>query len=261
MLEAHLSAICPVMKTAPNQFSLFIFDNSTGSNAVSVRTLASVFGVRLLQAEGASLSSNFRKINEIEPHHYCMLPHDDDISYISDLHALLLELVSSISLNIVFAAESIYINDSKRRCIVNRHIPLLPLFRSIFPWRLPAFPAWIYPMDDIFLQHLDRFLLSFPAGKYSDIIFLDRYLSARLLESGGSVHLAPGIKYLYRYHSSQDSAAFEFCTYAYMLLQIKGLMINKWYLVFLHLCRTCLLSCLLRPVLVSCRRSLGRFKA
>jgi len=237
MLLSHLASISSCLLADQGQVSLYIFDNSTGVHSACVRDIAANYGALLLQEEGCSATSNFLKISSIERHHFCMLAHDDDSCYISDLSSFLSGLLSASFNKDVLAAKSVYIDDDRLHVSINRHVPLLPLYKSVYPWRIPAFPAWIFPMDDLFLQCFEQILLCRPAGKYSDVSFIDSYLSLKMLSTSFSVSIAPGITYLYRCHADQDSRTFDLYEYFNMLCSIKGLLIRRGVLVILDLAK------------------------
>lgn len=250
MLEMHLSAICSTLHASVNdKVSVYIFDNSTGEICGSIQALASRFSVKLMQTEGSSLASNFGKVLQIERHRFCMITHDDDACFIFNLSELLSALEASDSSKAIYASQSLYIDDSTLRIRRNSDIPLLPFHRSIYPWKIPAFPAWIYPMSSSFRDNFDNYLLSFPVGKYSDVLFLDKFLSQSMLSTGFSIAHAPGILYLYRMHSAQDSASFRLIEYLNMLVRIDGLFRSYWLFFLADVLKKILYTCLLRPML------------
>jgi len=256
MLKAHLSAISSVIRSSgTDQVSIFVFDNSTGDNSSLIRSIVRPH-TQLLQTEGASVSTNFGKILQIPKHHYCIIAHDDDSCYIHDLPGLL-DFLRSIPFGTTLAARSLHIDDSYYRSSINRNIPLIPFHLSIYPWRLPAFPAWIYPMNKLFYFCINEYLLTFPAGKYSDVIFVHRLLTSLFVEFRTTPVLAPGMTYLYRIHSDQDTSFFMLRPYLMMLNSIDGLRRHHFLAYVLDLTKKILYTCFYK----SLRRSLHGLSA
>ena len=78
-------------------------------------------------------------------------------------------------------------------------------------------------MNDTFKYCFRKYFLSFPVGKYSDVLFLDRFINSSLKSYQTTPILASGITYLYRQHSEQDSSSFRLRSYLMMLNSITNL--------------------------------------
>lgn len=222
-LRLHLQSISSFLAETSNSVSLYVFDNSSTDNALLIRALCLEYGADLIQKVGATVNDNFLSLLSIDIHSFCIIAHDDDICFVHDSSSLLNQLHASLTERPIFYAKTLYINDSRYRMSFPIYAFRLPLKFSVYPWRIPAFPSFIYPMTDIFLLNYKLFASLSLAGKYSDVIFIDRITRETSLGNSLSIKPANGISYIYRVHSSQDTARFDFFNYVKMLFNIKGL--------------------------------------
>jgi hypothetical protein len=221
-LEQHLASVCSALSSYDSLVTIYIFDNSTEPNASLVRSLALRYKTLLIQNPGASSFENFNIIADIEVHHFCMIAHDDDICYFYDPSSLFSQLGNSLDNFITFIAPTLYIDDQKKKVCLSNQLLLLPVCRSLYPWRMPAFPSWIYPMNDSFLDLFKKFFVTRPAGKYSDVVFLDKFCSTVAENNPSRIVSALGVVYIYRRHSQQDSSSLALSSYLQMLFLVKG---------------------------------------
>jgi hypothetical protein len=215
-LEVHLSTL-KLLRDYSDQISFFIFDNSLGRNACLIKHLSRKFGIKLLSRPGCTQADNYSSIKLIPPHHYIILAHDDDCLFVNDPCLFLNTLHASLSNPCLSCLNTIWVNDG----LMQVHNPKIcvtsPFANSLYPWSLPAFPAWIYPFTTVVTDLICNTLQCMPAGKYSDIILVSRILDLFSTDQTPFISPVSGLSYIYRVHESQDSNSIDFPQYINML--------------------------------------------
>lgn len=220
-IRMHLDSISPLFKFKED-VSIFVLDNSTPDFASQIGSICNQYQVHMRQKIGASQAENFNQLLKLPKHDFCMLAHDDDIVYINHVENLLDDLRFSRKSKPMLYPQTIYADDNNFSIRFFLKDVKLPVSESIYPWSLPAFPSWIYPMTDTFLAQFSDSFNHKRAGKYSDVLLIDS-----LTNPAGSISFstakAAGMVYVYRRHVSQDSASIDLCNYIKLLFSIQGL--------------------------------------
>lgn len=200
-----------------DRLSIFVFDNSINYQR-RVQELCLEFEAALQQSPGASQQQNFAKVSSLPKHKYCMLLHDDDFLHIKDAELFLADLESFAGKVICYLPTLYLCSDLSMPVKMYNKIFNPPISDCVAPWDAPAFPSWIYRVDEVFLNLLTEIIQASPAGKYSDVIFIDRLLSCMVrTEPSFKVVKIDHALYIYRFHVEQDSSDFDVRSYAKML--------------------------------------------
>lgn len=214
------TAIESVLKQKPFDFKFVVSDNSDNDETENILKGKSYFNEINYYHTNVNGADRWHDIFSRVETKYFMVFHDDD-EMLPNMINLLYEKITSERLYAVGCNAKVYINGKYSHNYIkhNKDITITDFNSFSEAWYRSSnapFPSYIYNKEC-----MDVFPFDFPAGKFSDSVFL-----GNIVKKMGSIAFLTRPEFIYNIHSGQDSAIYDYLSdyflYRYYMNNCEG---------------------------------------